>query len=60
MLRIWIFFNGASNGQENSNKIKRYKLPVIKQVSHGDEKYSTRNIVNNTVQTLYGDGWSLH
>ena len=29
--------------------IKRYQLPVIKQVSHGDEKYSLRNIVDNMV-----------
>lgn len=30
------------------NGIKKYKSPVIK-ISHGDEKYSIRNIVNNVV-----------
>ena len=29
--------------------IKRYKLPVIKQRSHRDEKYSTGNIVSRIV-----------
>ena len=35
--------------------IKRYKLPVMKSVSHGDEKYSRGNIFNNIEITLYGD-----
>ena len=29
--------------------IKRYELPVIKQVSHWNEKYNIENIVNNIV-----------
>lgn len=35
--------------------IERYKLPVIEWVSHGNEQCSIRNIVNNTVTTLYDD-----
>ena len=41
------------------NGIKRYKLPVIK-LSHRDEKYNIKNIVNNVVITLYGDRQGLH
>ena len=29
--------------------VKRYKLPVIKYISHGDVIYSMVTIVNNTV-----------
>ena len=29
--------------------IKRYKLPVIKYVSHGYEKHSIKNVANNMV-----------
>ena len=36
--------------------IKGYKHPVIKSVSHRDEKYSIGNIVNNMV-IMYGDRW---
>ena len=39
--------------------IKKYKLPVIKQISHRDVMYSTGNTVNNTVITLYADRWLL-
>ena len=39
---------------------ERYGLPVIKEISHEDEKYSLENIVNNTVITLYSDRWQLH
>lgn len=35
--------------------VKKYRLPVIKGVSHEDEKYSTGNIVSNVVITSYGD-----
>lgn len=39
---------------------KRYKVPVIKYVSHGDVMYSIWKIVNNIILTLYGtDSWSL-
>ena len=36
--------------------IKRYKLPAIKLISHGDEKYTIENIINNNIILLYGDG----
>ena len=38
-------------------EIKRYKLPVTKQVNHGNEVYIKGNVVNNTVKSLYGDRW---
>ena len=34
--------------------VKRYKLPVIKQVSHRDVMYHRGYIINNTVITFYG------
>ena len=34
---------------------KRFKLPVIKQVSHENEKDSIGNTANNIVIMLYGD-----
>ena len=37
----------------------RYKPPILKEISHGDVKYSIRNMVNNTVITLYGNRWLL-
>ena len=36
-------------------EIKRYKLPVIKSISHGEVMYGIGNIVNNIAITLYGD-----
>ena len=39
--------------------IKKYKLPVIKYISHRDVIYSLRNIDHTTVITLYGDRWLL-
>ena len=36
-------------------EIKRYKLSVRKQMSHGGEMYSVGNIVNNNIILLYGD-----
>ena len=36
-------------------EIKRYKLSVTKQMSHGGEMYSVGNIVNNNIILLYGD-----
>lgn len=35
--------------------IKRDKLPVIKEISRGDEKYSRRNIVSNTIIHYLGE-----
>ena len=40
-------------------RIKKYKLPVIKEISHGDEKDSIGNRVNN-IATTNGDRWCLH
>ena len=39
---------------EIGEETKSYKLPVIKYINHGNVKYSIRNIVNNTIVTLYG------
>ena len=36
--------------------MKRYKIPTVKYISHGDEIHSTGNI-NNIGITLYGDIW---
>ena len=38
--------------------IKMSYLPVIKN-SHGNVKYSTGEIVNNAVMTMYGARWVL-
>ena len=52
---------GAGCGKlgETGEGIKKYKLPVIKQISHEDVRYSIGNTVNNIVITLYGDRWLL-
>lgn len=44
-------------GVQQVKVIKKQKLPVKKQISHGDINYSIENTVNNTVLTLYGDRW---
>ena len=38
--------------------IKRYALPVIKQINHEDRKYSIGKIVNIVI-TLNSDRWQL-
>ena len=38
-------------------EIKRYKLPVTKQMSHRYAMYSVPKIVSNNVISLYGDRW---
>ena len=35
-------------------EIKRYKIPVTKEMSQGYEMSSAENIVNNYVTSLYG------
>ena len=45
---------GVTGWAKREKGIKKYKLPVIKQVSHRDVMYSTGNTVNNIVITLYG------
>lgn len=39
--------------------IKRYKLRIIKKLSHGDGEYSLANIARNII-SLYGGRWQLH
>lgn len=39
---------------EQNRGIRGYKLPIIKQISHGDVTYSLENIVNNIVLILCG------
>lgn len=39
--------------------IQRYNLPAIKEISHGDEKYSRRNIVSNTIMCYHGEHSSI-
>lgn len=49
-------------------EIRGYKLLSIKQIGHGDVKYSTGNMVHNTVITLgtdnnetdHGDHLGMH
>lgn len=39
--------------------IKRYRLPVTKQMGHRDVMYNTGTTVNNIVIALYGNSWLL-
>ena len=51
----------AARGEEGKGvgekmmEIRRYKFPVLKQISQGDVVFSTENIVSNIVTTLYGE-----
>ena len=51
----------AARGEEGKEvgekmmEIRRYKFPVLKQISQGDVVFSTENIVSNIVTTLYGE-----
>ena len=38
-------------------KIKRNKLPALKEVRPGDIVYSIGNIISNTIITLHSDRW---
>lgn len=38
----------------------RYRLPVMKGLSHRDERHSTGDTVSAIVIVLYGDRWELH
>ena len=38
-------------------EIKRFTLPIIKQVSHKDVTYSLGNIGNRMIIIFYGDSW---
>lgn len=37
--------------------IKKYRLPVIKQINHKDEKGGIQITVKNIALTVYGDRW---
>ena len=37
--------------------MKKYKLVVIKYISHRNIKYSPGNTANNTAIMLYGERW---
>ena len=50
---------GVGGLSEKDKGIKKYKLVVIVQNSHGDANYSTGNIANNIVITIYGTRWIL-
>ena len=38
-------------------RIKRNKLPALKEVKPGDIVYSIENTISNTIITLQGDRW---
>lgn len=40
---------------EGDKKVQR--VPIMKYIIHGDEKYRIGNMVNNCVVSLYGDRW---
>ena len=46
---------GSGEREEIDEEIKSYKLPVIKQMSHGGKMCGTENTVNNKVISLCGD-----
>ena len=46
---------GVGGWEKQVREIKWYKLPVTKRMSHGYEKHSMGNIVNNNVISLYGN-----
>lgn len=52
-----LYPRGRVGGWVKSVKgIKRCRLQVIKQINHGDVKYSRENIINNSAITLYSNG----
>ena len=46
---------GRGEWVKQMKEIKKYKLPVMKHISHRDEKYNIGNTINNILITLYGD-----
>ena len=44
----------GDGGIKSMKGIKKYKLPVIKLIIHGDTINNKRNMANNIVITLYG------
>ena len=39
----------VEGGAKSMKEIKKYKLPVIRQMNHRDEKYSIGNILNSII-----------
>ena len=33
----------------------RYRVPVMEGISHGDDRFNIRSIINGTVTVLYGN-----
>lgn len=50
---------GGGGWAEQVKGMKKHKFPLIKQVSHRDDKCSMANIASNIVVTLHGDRWWL-
>ena len=46
---------GVGRGAKLVDRCKKYSLPVMEQISHRDERYSTENIVNGITIMSYGD-----
>ena len=46
---------GGGGGEKYVIGVRRYKPPVIKQISQEDVMYCTRSLVNNIAITLYGN-----
>lgn len=51
------FVRGKRKGVQQVREIKRHKLPVTKLMSHIDEMYRMKNIVNYIIILLYDDRW---
>ena len=51
---------GQRGMDQKLRRIKRYKLPIMKQINNGNIIYSTRNVVNNILITLYSDRLLLY
>lgn len=50
---------GGSRWKKQVKENRRYKLPVIKQISFRDIMYSLGKTVNSTIITLHSDRWAL-
>ena len=50
---------GGCQRVEKMCEVKRYKLSVIKQISHRNTMHIIGDIISNAAITLYGDRWQL-